>query len=121
MIETVDECLKEANIHHEWHPIAIYNEKEVIGFAMYGSFGPNKDIWIDRIMIDEKYQGKGLGKIVMKKLFDIVWKEYQVNVIYLSIVEENRFAYCLYKSLEFEFMNETDPNGELLFKYIILL
>lgn len=119
-IETVDECLKEANTYHEWHPVAIYYDEEVIGFAMYGSFGTNKDTWIDRIMIDEKYQGKGLGKMAMTKLIDIVSKEYGVNVIYLSIIEENRKAYSLYKSLGFEFMNERDPNGELIFKYTIL-
>ncbi|KPB06270.1 GNAT family N-acetyltransferase [Bacillus sp. CHD6a] len=119
-IETVDECLKEATIYQEWHPVAIYFGEGVIGFAMYGSFGINKDTWIDRIMIDEKYQGKGYGKIAMIKLMDIVSKEYDVNVIYLSITKENSTAYSLYKSLGFEFMNEVDPNnGELLFKYTL--
>lgn len=119
-IETVDACLKEANTYHEWHPVAIYFGEEIIGFAMYGSFGPNKDTWIDRIMIDEKHQSKGLGRMAMKKLIDKVSKEYGVNVIYLSIIEENKVAYNLYKSMGFEFMNERDPNGELIFKYNIL-
>ncbi|MEK3763332.1 GNAT family N-acetyltransferase [Solibacillus sp. FSL K6-4121] len=119
-IETVDECLKEAENFHEWHPVAIYYDDEIIGFAMYGSFGLNKDTWIDRIMIDEKHQGKGYGKLAMIKLIDVVSKEYGVNVIYLSITEENRAAYNLYKNIGFEFMNERDPNnGELLFKYTI--
>ena len=119
-IETVDECLKEADTYREWHPIAIYNDTEIIGFAMYGSFGLNKDTWIDRIMIDEKYQGKGYGEIAMMKLINIVSKEFEVNVIYLSISDENKTAYSLYKSIGFEFMNERDPNnGELLFKYTI--
>ena len=119
-IETVDECLKEADTYREWHPIAIYNYTEIIGFAMYRSFGLNKDTWIDRIMIDEKYQGKGYGKTAMMELIDIVSKEFEVNVIYLSISDENKIAYSLYKSIGFEFMNERDPNnGELLFKYTI--
>lgn len=53
----------------------------------------------------------------MKKLIDIVSKEYDVDVLYLSFVEENKIAYNLYKSLGFEYMNEKDPNGELIFKY----
>jgi len=54
------------------------------------------------------------------KLIDIVSKEFEVNVIYLSISDENKTAYSLYKSIGFEFMNERDPNnGELLFKYTI--
>jgi diamine N-acetyltransferase len=61
-IETVDECLKEAAIFQEWHPVAIYYDEKIIGFAMYGSFGPNRDTWIDRIIIDERYQGKVFEK-----------------------------------------------------------
>lgn len=42
------ECLEEAARYPEWHPVVIYHEEELIGFAMYGSFGVNKDTWIDR-------------------------------------------------------------------------
>lgn len=118
-IETVDECLKEAERYKEWHPVAIYFKEDVIGFAMYGSFGPNKDTWIDRIMIDQEYQGKGFGKTAMVKLIDKVSKEYGIRVIYLSIIEENMIAHRLYKSLGFVYTNERDPNGELIFKYVI--
>jgi diamine N-acetyltransferase len=118
-IETVDECLKEANTCNEWKPVAIYHYEEIVGFAMYGSFGPDKDTWIDRIMIDEKYQGKGFGRVAMINLLDIVSKKYDVNTIYLSIIEENTLAYKLYENIGFEYMNEKDVNGELLFKYTI--
>lgn len=119
-IETVTECLEEANLYNEWHPVAIYNYDDIVGFAMYGSFGPNKHTWIDRILIDENYQGKGFGKDAMKKLIDIVLKEYEVDTIYLSIVEENTVAYNLYTSIGFEYMNERDPNnGELMLHYRI--
>ncbi|WP_315906653.1 GNAT family N-acetyltransferase [Priestia koreensis] len=118
-IETVDQCLQEASTYSEWQPIAIYNDDIIIGFAMYGSFGDSCDTWIDRIMIDEKYQGKGYGKTAMKQLIDHVSKEYGVNVVYLSIIEENRQAYHLYTKIGFTFINERDPNGELIFKYTI--
>lgn len=116
-IETVAECLEEAARYPEWYPVAIYHEEELIGFAMYGSFGVNKDTWIDRIMIDKNYQGKGFGKQAMKQLIEIVSKEYDVKTIYLSIIEENKVAHQLYKSIGFEFINERDPNGELIFQY----
>ncbi|KGA95947.1 diamine acetyltransferase [Alkalihalobacillus alcalophilus ATCC 27647 = CGMCC 1.3604] len=119
-IETVEECLEEAQTYSEWHPVAIYYGENVIGFAMYGSFGEQRDTWIDRIMIDQKYQGKGLGKITMLKLIDIVAERYGVKIIYLSIIEENEIAYRLYKSIGFEYINEKDQNGELIFKYTVL-
>ena len=84
---------------------------------MYGAFGANTDTWIDRIIIDETFQGKGYGKEAMKQLIKIVAKEYGVDTIYLSIVEENEVARHLYESMGFEEMNERDPNGELLFQY----
>lgn len=58
-IETVDACLKEAAEEARWHPVAIYEEEQVVGFAMYGAFGKNPDVWIDRIVIDAVFQGKG--------------------------------------------------------------
>lgn len=116
-IESVDECLAEAEEYEEWRPVAIYSNGSIVGFAMYGSFGPNRDTWIDRFMIDKKYQGQGFGRKAMMHLIKRVSKEYEVDIIYLSIVEENKAAYHLYSQLGFEYMHEKDPNGELLFKY----
>ncbi|SFH65294.1 GNAT family N-acetyltransferase [Pisciglobus halotolerans] len=118
-IETVDDCLEEASHSSEWHPVGIYYGEALVGFAMYGCFGPQKETWIDRIMIDKKYQDKGLGKAALIKLIDVVSKEYDVDVLYLSIIEGNKKAYHLYKSLGFEYTNERDPNGEFIFKYVV--
>ncbi|GGA71637.1 GNAT family N-acetyltransferase [Ornithinibacillus halotolerans] len=118
-IETVAECLEEASIYKEWHPVAIYYDEHIIGFAMYGSFGPNKDTWIDRIMIDKRFQGKGYGRMAMERLIPIVAQDYGVDVIYLSILEENTVARRLYESIGFAYMDEKDPNGELIFKYVL--
>lgn len=38
-IETVDECLKEAEEYAGWCPVGIYNDDILVGFAMYGAFG----------------------------------------------------------------------------------
>lgn len=116
-IETVDECLKEAAIYEQWCPVAIYNYDEIVGFAMYGAFGKNPDTWIDRIIIDEKHQGKGFGKCGMKELIKIVTEKYNVNTVYLSFVENNDVAHKLYENLGFKFTGEYDPEGELIYKF----
>lgn len=118
-IETVDECLREAKEYKQWQPVAIYHNEDVIGFAMYGSFGSNRHTWIDRIMIDQKYQGRGLGKEAMKILIKQVSEEYKVDVLYLSIIEENKVAEHLYKQIVFKYINEKDSNGKLIFKYTV--
>ena len=116
-IETVDECLEEAAIYKQWCPVAIYNYDEIVGFAMYGAFGKNPDTWIDRIIIDEKYQGKGFGKCAMKELIKIVTEKYNVNIVYLSFVENNDVARKLYENLGFNFTGEHVPEGELIYRY----
>ena len=116
-IETVDECLEEAAIYKQWCPVAIYNYDEIVGFAMYGAFGKNPDTWIDRIIIDEKYQGKGFGKLAMKELIKIITEKYNVNIVYLSFVENNDVARKLYENLGFNFTDEYDPEGELIYKF----
>lgn len=119
-IETVDDCLKEAATVEEWRPVAILANKEIVGFAMYGSFGPQKDTWIDRIMIDKKHQGKGYGRRAMLALMKRVVTEYDVSTIYLSLTEHNTVARKLYESIGFVYMNEKDPsNDELMFHYIV--
>lgn len=116
-IETVEECLREADEYKEWRPVAIYSNEIVVGFAMYGSFGLNRDTWIDRIIIDQRFQGQGLGKKAMKGLIKKVSSEYDVDVLYLSIIPGNKVAYELYTQLGFEYINEKDQQGELIFKY----
>lgn len=116
-IETVDECLREASECENWRPVAIYSGDTIVGFAMYGSFGENRYTWIDRIMIDKKYQGQGFGKEAMIQLISKVAQEYNVNILYLSIVEGNTVACKLYKELGFEYLEKDASNGEYIFEY----
>lgn len=115
-IETVDECLKEAEEYAGWCPVGIYNDDILVGFAMYGAFGKNPDAWIDRIIIDRKYQGLGYGRASMEKLIKVVAKQYKVEKIYLSFVEGNETGKTLYESLGFKYTGEKDPNGEFIYQ-----
>lgn len=116
-IESVEECLLEAAEYEQWCPVAIYHEEDIVGFAMYGAFGKNPDTWIDRIIIDQKHQGKGYGKEAIRQLIDIVTKKYKVNIVYLSFVEENVVAKQMYEKMGFKFTGEYDPEGELIYEY----
>lgn len=116
-IETVEECLEEAAEVPNWQPVALYAAEKMVGFAMYGSFGPQKDTWIDRILIDQNEQGKGYGKAAMLRLIDIVMEQYEVNRVYLSFVEANQSIGKFYQKLGFEDIGEKDQNGELIYRY----
>lgn len=116
-VETVEECCKEAEQFALWRPTAIADGDQFIGFAMYGLWineGERGRVWLDRFFIDERFQGKGYAKPVLKLLIQKIFDEYNYDRLYLSVYETNVVAIKIYKSLGFEFNGELDINKELV-------
>lgn len=114
-IETTKQCLKEAKELSLWKPVGIYDNNILIGFSMYGKFqneGTKGRVWLDRFLIDKKYQNRGYARPVLIKLIKLIKSEYNCSEIYLSIYEDNIKAVHLYKNLGFNFNGELDINGE---------
>ncbi|REB05183.1 GNAT family N-acetyltransferase [Sporosarcina sp. BI001-red] len=114
-IETIEECLAEAEQWKEFRPVGLYVDNEPVGFAMYGSLKDSQEgnnLWIDRILIDEQFQSRGFGRMFMKLLIERVLKEYGEQPIYLSVFTKNRGAVHLYETLGFVFIGEYDTAGE---------
>ena len=118
-IESVSECLQEADELELWRPVGIYDNNTLIGFAMYGYFpepAPGQ-LWLDRLLIDKKYQGKGYGKQAVVSLLDRLHTEYQSNTVYLSVYANNHHAIRLYQQIGFRFNGEYDSKGEHIMEY----
>lgn len=114
-IETVAQCLTEADELSLWKPVGIYVNRKLVGFAMYGLWiyeGKNGRVWLDRFLIDEYSQGKGYATPVLKEIIHKITDEYGNLELFLSIYENNSHALELYKKLGFEFNGELDINGE---------
>ncbi|WP_027701600.1 GNAT family N-acetyltransferase [Metaclostridioides mangenotii] len=103
--------IAESKFEEAWKTVGIYNDDILIGFSMYGKLEDNR-VWLDRFMIDHKFQGRGYGKLSLKFLIDSLYREYECEEIYLSIYEANINAIELYKSYGFEFNGELDTKGE---------
>lgn len=115
MIESVRECMLEADTLQEWRPVGIYDGDMLVGFAMYGHFSdpqPEGSVWLDRILIDRKHQKKGYGKAAVLALLERLSREYGKNQIYLSVYQSNTAAISLYQQLGFQFNGEYDTKGE---------
>ncbi|MGL4741812.1 MAG: GNAT family N-acetyltransferase [Sarcina sp.] len=114
-IESNEDSIAESKCYKFWNPKCIYEDDILIGFCMYGQieFEDNR-VWLDRFMIDEKYQGNGFGKKAFKHILDEIKKEYNCGQIYLSIFEENERSLKLYKENSFKFNGEVDYGGELV-------
>lgn len=119
-IESVEECLQEADEIKAWHPVGIYVDETIVGFAMYGYIEESKysRLWFDRLMIDEKYQQQGYGKEAFEQILHQIQVEYPGQDIYLSVYDENVQAIALYKKHGFDYTGELDTKGEKIMKYI---
>lgn len=115
-VETVAQCLEEADHTRCWRPVAIYDGATLVGFAMYGFFWqyfPFGRLWLDRLLIDAHCQGQGYGKAAFTALLDRLAHEYpRRRKIYLSVIEANAPAISLYQKFGFHFTGELDTHGE---------
>ena len=97
--------------HWDLYPFGIYDdENKPVGFLMYGlNFEyPREQAFIIRLMVDEKYQGKGYGRFGIKKLLEIFRADERIKTVGISYEPENEGARRLYASLGF-----TEP-GEMI-------
>lgn len=62
--------LAQLNFLDNFHAKGIYQEEEMIGFALYGIDEDDHEYWIYRMMIDQKHQGKGYGKEAIQLVID---------------------------------------------------
>ena len=114
-VEPVAACLEEADRRKCWRPMGIYDGQTLVGFAMYGFFWeylPFGRLWLDRLLIDRRFQGRGYGRAALAALLERLEREYHKKRIYLSVVEANRPAAALYESFGFRFTGERDTHGE---------
>jgi len=89
--------------HWDFHPFGIYDNNIPVGFLMYGfNFShPKQQAFIIRLMVDEKFQGKGYGRFGMEKLLEIFRADERIRVVGISYEPENEGARKLYSSLGF--------------------
>ncbi len=83
-------------------PLAIYDDEEPVGFLMYNT-GPSEDrYYVMRLMIDQRYQGKGYGRAAMEEILRRFLANPLAKEVAISYVPENQAAKQLYASLGFE-------------------
>lgn len=98
--------IAQAKIFPELVPQAIYNDEELVGFLMYGVDPDDKEYWIARLMIDQRFQQLGYGKAAMKLALSEISQF--ASKVYLSFEPENTGAKHLYEQLGFQ------PDGRVI-------
>lgn len=89
--------------HWEMYPFGIYDGETPVGFFMYGYNFAYRDFeaFITRLMVDEKYQGKGYGSFGMKTMLETFEADVRIHAVGISYEPENDVARKLYTRLGF--------------------
>jgi len=100
-VATNENGLALAYAHKEMNPRAIYNDDNMVGFIMYARDPDDGIYYINRFMIDSKYQRKGYGRVAMQLILEQLKTE---GVTTLDILHrpDNKVAIKLYQSFGFE-------------------
>lgn len=107
--------LAQAKVFPACVPLAIYSDEKMVGFTMYGVDPDDGEMWISRLMIDQRYQGKGYGRAAMALVLDRIRQEGGHSVVLLSFEPENTGAEALYAGLGFAHTGEV-IEGERVMK-----
>ena len=89
--------------HWDLYPLGIYDADVPVGFVMYGlNFDhPTQQAFIQRLMVDERFQGKGYGRFAMQKIIEIFRADERIREVGISYEPANEGARKLYASVGF--------------------
>ncbi len=90
--------------HWSYHPFGVYSDGEPVGFYMYGLNPAHSRFqgFVTRLMVDEKFQGRGYGRETMKLALEIFRVDERIRAAGISYEPHNAAARSLYASLGFE-------------------
>ena len=89
--------------HWDFYPFGAYDGEEPVGFVMYCfNFNHSRfQAFIMRLMVDDKFQGKGYGREIMRQVLDGFRADGRIKNVGISYEPENEVARKLYASLGF--------------------
>ncbi|MFI8574981.1 GNAT family N-acetyltransferase [Rossellomorea aquimaris] len=106
--------LLQSKFMEDQYPLAIYHQHRMVGFIMYGIDPETNRMEMSRLMIDQKYQGKGYGKKATQLLLEKLTHTYGNIELFTSAEPDNGGAIRLYESLGFE------KTGEIMWGEVVL-
>ncbi len=89
--------------HWDLFPRGIYADESPVGFLMYGyNFEhPTHQAFIQRLMVDQNFQGKGYGRFAMETMLESFRKDKRIRYVGISYEPANEVARKLYASFGF--------------------
>jgi|SRR6516225_7158901 diamine N-acetyltransferase len=94
-----------------YNPGVICDGEQIVGFyCTLCNAGSTDDFWVDDIMIDARYQGRGYGRAAMTEIVRSILRDYpQCAAVKLHCNCDNENAARLYLSLGFRLTGQINP------------
>lgn len=113
--------LAQLNFLNNFYAKGIYKGKDMIGFTLYGIDEIDNDYWIYRLMIDEKFQGKGFGQSAVHLIVEDIkqLKQPHHQAITISYEPDNSHAKYIYERAGFVEVPGLFIEGEQVARYTL--
>lgn len=114
----------QSNVIDDISSFLIKNNSNYVGFVTFGSFYNHEYLQkkekgtaeIIHLVIDEKFQQKGIGKSISKSIIQFFREESFTKVV-VAVAEENLLALSFWKNLNFKESGLKNYDGDLLLEY----
>jgi diamine N-acetyltransferase len=93
-----------------WHPLAVYEGDQVVGFVVSAIDPTDNSGWIGGLIIDAQHQSRGLGRATVEALIRHFRDVHGCTSAALSYGPANVRARTLYASLGFEVTGEFEDD-----------
>jgi diamine N-acetyltransferase len=94
--------IAESKVDPENIPLAIYAGDTMVGFVMYVLDHSTRELYIGRLMIDQRYQHMGYGRETLEALKQIGSHDAGIDKLALSTNPENTYGIRVYEKFGFK-------------------
>ena len=94
--------IAESKFYDALRPMAIYDDETMVGFLMYGLDPQDGQYWLYRFMIDQRFQGRGLGRAALNRFIDLLKRTPGCTGVNVGYDPANAPAERLYLSAGFQ-------------------
>ncbi|WP_339277629.1 GNAT family N-acetyltransferase [Paenibacillus sp. FSL W8-0426] len=99
-------------------PYTLFCEGQMVGFY-YLSYTPESrdNYWIGGFQLDQRHQGKGLGKIALNEMIRFIKETHpKCELISLTVEKKNEHARRLYERAGFVSQQKENEFGEIIYQ-----
>lgn len=95
--------IAQSKVQAECIPLSIYKDEIMVGFVMYCLDTDDDEYWIYRLMVDQNYQGQGIGSEALHQVIELIKDDKTRHQIFLGVHIQSESAIHIYEQAGFEF------------------